>query len=126
MKSFISTSKAPKATGTVCQATIANGLLFTSAIMPLNPETGEMSLNVNEQTIQVLENLKAIVEEAGASFEDVLKCTVYLLNWEDFGKFNTAYSTYFKEGSTARACYEISKMPKGVLVEVEAIVAIND
>ncbi len=126
MKRNISTSKAPQAAGTVCQAAVANGLLFTSAIMPLNPETGEIHSNVDEQTVQVLENLKAIVEEAGASLEDVLKCTIYLLNWDDFGKFNTAYSTYFKEGSTARACYEISKMPKGVLVEVEAIVAIND
>jgi 2-iminobutanoate/2-iminopropanoate deaminase len=120
-KKIISTEKAPAAIGPYNQGTVANGFLFTSGQLPINPVTGQVPPTIEEQTTQVLDNLKAIIEAAGSSMEKVLKCTVYLQNFSDFAVMNKIYSTYFPANSPARATVEVSKMAKDALIEIDAI-----
>ncbi len=122
-KIIVHTDNSPKAIGPYSQGNIANGFLFTSGQLPIHPITGEIPATVEEQTIQVLENLKAIVEEAGATLENVVKCTVYLEDMRDFSSMNEIYASYFKENFPARAAVEAS-LAKGALVEIDAIVAL--
>ena len=123
-KKIISTEKAPAAIGPYNQANVAGGFLFTSGQLPINPVTGQVPSSIEEQTIQVLENLKAIIEAAGSSMEKVVKCTVYLQNFSDFEVMNRIYSTYFPVNSPARATVEVSKMAKNALVEIDAVAII--
>ncbi len=125
IKKIISTQKSPKAIGPYNQGIVAGGFLFTSGQLPMNPKTGEIASTVEEQTKQVLDNLKAIVEAAGGSLENVVKCTVYLQNMNDFDAVNKIYSTYFQNNPPARACIEVSKMAKNALVEIDAIAIID-
>ena len=120
-KIIISTEKAPAAIGPYNQGTIANGVLYTSGQLPINPETGQVPASIEEQTVQVLDNLKAIVSAAGSSMAQVVKCTVYLQNFSDFEVMNKIYATYFPTNSPARATVEVSKMAKNALVEIDAI-----
>jgi len=120
-KKIISTEKAPAAIGPYNQGTVANGFLFTSGQLPINPVTGQVPPTIEEQTIQVLDNLKAIIEAAGSSMEKVMKCTVYLQNFSDFAVMNKIYSTYFSTNSPARATVEVSKMAKDAMLEIDAI-----
>jgi len=120
-KKIISTEKAPAAIGPYNQANVAGGFLFTSGQLPINPVTGQVPSSIEEQTIQVLDNLKAIIEAAGSSMEKVVKCTVYLQNFSDFEVMNRIYSTYFPVNSPARATVEVSKMAKNALVEIDAV-----
>lgn len=120
-KQIISTEKAPAAIGPYNQGTIANGMLYTSGQLPINPVTGEVPASIEEQTVQVLENLKAIIEAAGSSMEKVVKCTVYIVNFNDFAVMNGIYSTYFPTNPPARATVGISKLAKNALVEIDAI-----
>lgn len=120
-KIIISTEKAPAAIGPYNQGIVAGGFLYTSGQLPINPVTGQVPSTIEEQTIQVLDNLKAIVDAAGSAMEKVVKCTVYLQNFNDFDVMNKIYATYFPTNPPARACVEISKMAKNALVEIDAV-----
>ena len=124
MKKVISTANAPQAIGPYSQAIEAGGFVFVSGQIPLIPATGELvDGSVEVQTARVLENLKAILEAAGSSMEDVVKTTVYITNMDDFTKVNGIYGQYFEENPPARVCVEVSKLPKGALVEIDVIAA---
>jgi 2-iminobutanoate/2-iminopropanoate deaminase len=122
MKKVISTSDAPAAIGPYSQAVETNGMLFVSGQIPLNPANGEVTgATISEQSRQVLENIKAILSSAGYSIKDVVKTTCYLTDMNEFPKMNEVYATYFIENPPARATIGVSKLPKGVLVEIDAI-----
>jgi 2-iminobutanoate/2-iminopropanoate deaminase len=122
MKKVISTTNAPSAIGPYSQAIEISGMLFVSGQIPLNPASGEISgSTIKEQTLQVLENLKAVLQVAGYAIENVVKTTCYLTNMNDFPEMNEIYASYFKENPPARATVEVSKLPKAVLVEIDAI-----
>lgn len=123
MKQIISTNKAPDAIGPYNQATSFENLIFTSGQIALDPETMEIvGSDVQTQTRQVMENLKAVLEEGNSSYENVLKTTCYLASMDDFALFNEIYGEYF-DGATApsRATVAVKTLPKNVLVEVDAI-----
>lgn len=122
MKKVISTTEAPKAIGPYSQAIEAGGFLFVSGQIPLIPTTGELvEGSVEVQTARVLENLKAILAASGSALENVVKTTVYITNMDDFAKVNGIYGQYFQENPPARVCVEVSKLPKGALVEIDVI-----
>ena len=122
MKS-INSAKAPAAIGPYSHAYTTGSLVFTSGQLGLVPETGEFAgPDVESQAKQSLENVKAILEEAGTSMDKVVKTTVLIKNMADFGKVNAIYATFFKEGAyPARSCFEVAALPKGGLVEIEVI-----
>lgn len=117
----INTAKAPAAIGPYSQAMVVNGVLYTSGQIPLDPVSGTVvEGGIQEQTIQVMKNLAAVLEEANSSFADVFKTTCFLSDMADFGAFNEIYGQYFT-GKPARSCVAVRELPKGVLVEVECI-----
>lgn len=121
-KKIISTEKAPSAIGPYSQANQLGNLVFTSGQIPLDPKTMEVvSGGVTEQTEQVMKNLMAVLTEAGASAESVIKTTCFIKDMNDFVAFNAVYGTYFPNAAPARSCVEVARLPKDVLVEVEAI-----
>ena len=123
MKKII-TDKAPAAIGPYSQAVIANGILYTSGQIALNPATGEIvGTTIEEQTEQVMKNLGAILKEAGATYENAVKTVCFLDNMDDFGAFNEIYGKYFT-GKPARSCVAVKTLPKNVLCEVEVIAEI--
>lgn len=124
-RKIINTEKGPKVFGPFSQGIVAGGFLFTSGQLPINPETGKVASTIEEQTKQVLDNIKAIIEASGISMEDVVKATVYLQNMNDFDVVNKIYSTYFPNNPPARVCVEVSKMAKNALVEIDAIALIK-
>jgi 2-iminobutanoate/2-iminopropanoate deaminase len=118
----ISTTKAPGAVGPYSQAIKAGDFLFASGQIPINPEKGKIvGGGVAAQAEQCMKNVGAILEEAGLSYDNVVKTTVYLTNMNFFGAVNTVYAQYFKKNLPARSCVEISKLPKDVFIEVEVI-----
>jgi 2-iminobutanoate/2-iminopropanoate deaminase len=123
MKKVISTENAPKAIGPYSQAIkLDNGLLFISGQTPIVPQTGKViEGQIVEQTHQALNNIKAIVEEAGYTMKDIVKTTCLLNTMDDFATMNEIYAQYFTENQPARATYAVEKLPLGVLVEIEAI-----
>lgn len=122
MKQIIHSEKAPKAIGPYSQAIRANGFLFVSGQLPVVPETGEFSEGgVAAQAKQSLENIRAILAQAGASLDDVVKTTVFIKDMDDFAAVNTVYAEYFTNNFPARACVEVARLPKGALVEIEVI-----
>ena len=123
MRKVISTPKAPAAIGPYSQANIYGNMIFASGQIPLDPETGEIvGTTVEEQTHQVLTNVKNLIEAAGSSMDKVLKTTVFIKNMDDFAKMNSVYAEYFKEGSyPSRSAVEVARLPKDVLVEIETI-----
>ena len=123
MRKVISTKAAPSAIGPYSQGNIFNNLIFTSGQIPLNPETGDIvGTSIEEQTEQVLTNIKAILEEAGSSMNKVIKTTVFLKDIKDFVAMNEVYARYFEEGSyPSRSAVEVARLPKDVLVEIETI-----
>lgn len=121
----ISTSKAPAAIGPYSQAIVAGNMLYTSGQIPLNPENGQMEgTNVTEQAERVMKNLAAVLEEAGTSFDNIVKTTCFLADMADFAAFNSVYSKYFT-ACPARSCVAVKALPKGSLVEIEAIAEIS-
>jgi len=121
-KEIIATEKAPKAIGPYVQAVKANGFLFTSGQIAIDPNTQNLvSGDIKVQAKQVMNNLVAILNEAGLSTDDVIKTTCFLKNMEDFAEFNAVYGDYFKNTAPARSCVEVARLPKDVLVEVEVI-----
>ena len=123
MKEIISTTKAPAAIGPYNQGTSFEKLVFLSGQIPLIPETMEIiEGGINEQTQQVMQNLKAVLDEANSSFENVLKTTCYLSDMDNFVAFNEVYSQYFDvQNAPARATVAVKTLPKNVLVEVDVI-----
>lgn len=119
----INTTNAPAAIGPYSQAIEANGFLFCSGQIPLDPQTMELiGTTAAEQAEQVLKNLEAIFSEAGTSKNNVVKTTIFLNNMEDFASVNEVYANFFADHKPARATVEVSRLPKDVLVEIEAIV----
>ena len=117
----IHTDRAPAALGPYSQAVVSGGLCFTSGQIALSPETGEIvGADITTQTRQVLENLCAVLAAAGTSAEKVLKTTCYLADIADFAAFNAVYAEYFP-GKPARSCVAVKDLPRGALVEVEAV-----
>lgn len=122
MKKTINTIKAPQAIGPYSQAVSINNLLFISGQIPMNPETGELVQGIEEETHQVMKNLKAILEEAGASFSTAVKTSIFLKNMDDFASVNEIYASYFEQGNyPARETVQVSKLPKDVNVEISMI-----
>lgn len=118
---YVSTNNAPNAIGPYSQAVKANGLLFTSGQIAINPETNAVEVTtIEEQTEQVCKNLKAVVEAAGSDMTKVVKTVCFLADINDFAKFNEVYGRYFVS-KPARSCVAVKDLPKGVLCEVELI-----
>lgn len=122
MKKIIATNQAPEALGPYNQAVEQNGILFISGQIPLNRETGKIEAeNIREQTIQVLKNMESILQEAGYVFENVVKTTCFLKDMKDFQVFNQTYAQFFTSDEPARSAVEVSQLPKGALVKIEAM-----
>lgn len=122
MKNIIHSAFAPAAIGPYSQAVEANGLIYTSGQLPINPETGVFPAGIAEQTKQSLQNIKAILAEAGVGMDRIIKTTVFLSDMENFGAMNAVYATFFPEGDCpARSAVEVARLPKDALVEIEAI-----
>ena len=123
MKKQVNTSSAPAAIGPYSQGVIAGNLLFVSGQIPINPADGSLvSDSLESQANQVFENLRAIIQEAGTSFDHVLKLTIYLTDLENFAAVNKVMENYFSQPYPARATVEVSRLPKDVEVEIDAIV----
>ena len=121
-KKVISTDNAPKAIGPYSQGIVANGFLFISGQIAINPKTGNLvSDSFNDQLKQVLENIKEILKASALSLEDVVKTTVFISDIKNFCIFNEIYAEYFGESKPARSLVEVSTLPKGALVEIEVI-----
>lgn len=124
MKEVIETKNAPQAIGPYSQARMFGGYLFTSGQIAIDPQTGEVVAGgIEAQATQVMENLKQVLLAAGMSFDDVLKTTVFITDMDNFAAVNAIYGRYFTSKLPARSCVEVSKLPKGVLVEIEVIAA---
>lgn len=122
---IISTDKAPKAVGPYSQAVEAAGTLYISGQLPIDPATGAMPQTIEAQTAQSLENIKAILEEAGYTLQDVVKSTVLLDSMDDFVAMNAIYAKYYNVDMPARVCYEVSRLPMNAKVEIETIASKN-
>ena len=120
-KEIISTKKAPSAIGPYSQGMIVGDYIFTSGQIPLNPENGQLVTEISKATVQVMENLSAVLEAAGSSLEKVIKTTIFLQDLNDFEKVNEIYGDYFKDNLPARSCVQVAKLPKGATIEIEAI-----
>jgi 2-iminobutanoate/2-iminopropanoate deaminase len=126
VKKIISTNKAPKAVGPYSQAIRYGNMLFVSGQIPIDPKTDKIvDGGIEAQTTTVLNNLKAVIEASGMGLQNVLKCTCFLKDMEDFARFNSVYGAYFAESLPARECVEVTRLPKDVLVELSAICAID-
>ena len=122
----IQTSNAPAAIGPYSQAIVTGNLAFTSGQIPLDPATGEVVAGaIEEQTKRICENLKAVLESAGTSLQNVVKTTCFLADMRDFAAFNAVYATYFTE-KPARSCIAVKTLPKNVLAEIEAIAELQN
>ncbi|SHI36804.1 2-iminobutanoate/2-iminopropanoate deaminase [Cruoricaptor ignavus] len=122
MKKIINSEMAPAAIGPYSHAVLAGGFLYISGQVPVNPENGSVPEGVAEQAAQVMENLKAILTEAGLNFENAVKATIFLTNLDDFQVVNDVYASYLAEGSyPARECVQVSRLPRGVDVEISMI-----
>lgn len=121
MKKIISTDKAPAAIGPYSQAVEVNGVVYTSGIIPVVPATGEIPEGSVAQAKQALTNLSNLLEEAGCKMEDVVKTTVFIKEMNDFSAINEVYKTFFASDFPARSCVEVARLPKDVMLEIEAI-----
>lgn len=124
MKKIISTTEAPAAIGPYSQAIEVNGMIFTSGVIPIVPATGELVTGgIEAQAEQAIGNLAALIKASGASIDNTVKTTVFIKNMDDFAKVNEIYAKYFTDNFPARSCVEVARLPKDVLIEIEAIVA---
>ena len=122
MKTVISTPKAPAAIGPYSQAIAVGDMIYTSGMIPIIPETGELETgDIKAQARQAIGNLIALLNGAGSSADSVVKTTVFIKNMDDFAAVNEVYATFFKENCPARSCVEVARLPKDVLIEIEAI-----
>lgn len=124
MKLVIQTAKAPAAIGPYSQAIKANGLLFISGQLPMNPESGQVdAVDITSQTTTVLNNLQAILRAEGLDMQDVVKTTIFLTDLADFTRVNEIYGRFFPADPPARSTVQVQALPKGVKIEIEAIAA---
>ena len=122
MKEIVATNKAPQAIGPYSQAVVVGNMIFTSGMIPIVPETGEVLEGaITAQATQAIGNLIALLKEVGASAESVVKTTVFIKNMDDFAEVNAVYATFFKNNFPARSCVEVARLPKDVLIEIEAV-----
>lgn len=121
MKKIISTEKAPSAIGPYSQAVEANGMIFTSGVIAIDPATGNIPEGSVAQAEQAFTNLKNLLEAAGTNLDNVIKTTVFIKNMNDFAKINEIYSKYFTKDFPSRSCVEVARLPKDVMLEIEAI-----
>ncbi len=125
-KTIISTDKAPAAIGPYSQAVRVGDLLFTSGQIPLIAASGELITgDIQAQTKQCMDNIKAILDEAGTSFDNCVKLTLFIKDMGQFGQINEVYGTYFGDNPPARACVEVARLPKDVDIEIEAIALVK-
>ena len=126
MKTIISTPKAPAAIGPYSQAVLVNGMLFTSGVIPIDPETNTLvEGDVTVQARQAIGNLKNLIEASGSSMDKVVKTTVFIKDMNDFGKINDIYKDFFTSDFPARSCVEVARLPKDGLIEIEAIATVE-
>ena len=121
MRKVVATTNAPAAIGPYAQANIIGNFVFTSGQLGMDPATGELKEGLEAQTHQVFANLKAILEEADTSLDKVIKTTCFLQSMDDFAAMNAIYATYFEGDMPSRSAVEVAKLPKGGLVEIEAV-----
>lgn len=121
MKRAISTDLAPAAIGPYSQAIEVNGMVYTSGIIPVVPESGEIADSSAAQAKQALLNLSNLLKAAGTGMENVIKTTVFIKNMDDFGAINEVYETFFEGVYPARSCVEVARLPKDVMIEIEAV-----
>ncbi|MCT4638663.1 MAG: RidA family protein [Bacteroidales bacterium] len=122
MKRVIETKNAPAAVGPYSQAVEANGTLYISGQLPIDPTTGQLvEADIKTQTEMVFQNIEGVLTEAGYSFNNVVKMTVLLKNMDDFAAMNEVYARYYPNGKPARAAYQVAKLPLDVMVEIETI-----
>ena len=123
MKKIINSNNAPTAIGPYSQAVEANGVVFVSGQLGLNPVTGELAIGLEEQAKTALNNINSILNEAGLDMKDIVKTTVFIKDMADFAVVNNIYAGFFASDFPARACVEVSALPKGALVEIECVAA---
>ena len=123
MKKIIKSKKVQPAIGPYSHAIERGPMLFVSGQLPINPETGEMPDGIEAQTRQALDNMRSVLNDAGYDMKDVVKTTVLLKDIADFNAMNEVYATYFTDVAPARVCYQVAALPKGALVEIDAIAA---
>ncbi|MCI8748856.1 MAG: RidA family protein [Lachnospiraceae bacterium] len=122
MKDIIKTDKAPAAIGPYSQAVEVNGMVYTSGVIPVDPATGEIAgSTAADQAEQVFSNLKNLIEASGTTMENIVKTVVFLKDMEDFAAVNGVYAKYFPQPYPARSCVGVARLPKDVMLEVEAI-----
>lgn len=121
-REIVKTDAAPQAIGAYSQAIKANGFVFLSGQVALDPRTGQMvGQDIKTQTKRAMDNIKAVLENAGSSLQKVVKCSVFLKDMNDFGPMNEEYGSYFKEQPPARTTVQIAKLPRDALIEIDAI-----
>ena len=125
-KIIVTTNNAPAAIGPYSQGIIFNNLIFTSGQIPVHPSTGHIPKDIAGQAWQAFENLKHLLEAGKSNLHNVIKVTIFIKNMNDFSIINEVYSQFFKIKYPARSCIEVSKLPRGVMIEIEAIAFIND
>ena len=123
-RGIVSSAGAPAALGPYSQAVKADGWVFCSGQIAIDPETGEIEEGISAQTQRCLKNLTAVLEAAGASLADAIKVTVFIKDMNQFGQMNEVYAGFFPENPPARACVEVARLPKDVLVEIELVARI--
>ncbi|MDE5778833.1 MAG: RidA family protein [Lachnospiraceae bacterium] len=122
MKNVVKTDKAPQAIGPYSQAIEVNGMVYTSGVVPIDPATGNVvEGDIKVQATRVFDSMKALLEAAGSSCENVVKTTVFIKDMNDFAALNEIYAAYFTGAFPARSCVEVARLPKDVLIEMEAI-----
>jgi 2-iminobutanoate/2-iminopropanoate deaminase len=125
-KVIIKSNNAPEAIGPYSQAVKVGNMVYTAGQIGINPKTGKIPAGIEAQTTQVLNNLKAVIEKAGGNMSSIVKTTVFVKDLNDYGKVNAIYATYFKKDFPSRSCVEVSRLPKDVLVEIEAIAYLGE
>ena len=121
MKKVISTDKAPAAIGPYSQAIEVNGMVYTSGVIPVDPASGQIPEGVEAQAKQAIGNLRNLLQAAGTDMDKVVKTVVFIKEMNDFGKINEIYADFFVEPFPARSCVEVARLPKDVLLEMEAV-----
>ena len=125
MRKPIQTDKAPAAIGPYAQAIRVDNLLFTSGQIPLKPDGTLLEGDIRAQTEQVLKNLRAVLEAGGSSLTDVIKCTCFLADMNDFTAMNEVYGTFFSDNPPARSAVEVARLPRDVKIEIEAVASVT-
>lgn len=124
-REIVNTDLAPKAIGPYSQAVISNGFVYTAGQIPMNPKTGKVEASDLEgQVRQVLDNLSAVLEAANSSLKEIIKLTVFMVDLNDFAILNNVFKEYFPEDPPARSAVQVSRLPKDVLVEIEAVAVV--